>query len=102
MKLTPEEVKERIVTNFPKLGTEYAGIAEDAIAIKTLGFDQDDMDVYNWGRSVGWDHQKSVDYTIRVSPNFNNRPAKSGYQSVGDQIGQGYRKKKGGSGWWGR
>ena len=68
MKLTPEEVKERIVTNFPKLGTEYVGLAEDAIELRTLGFDKEQMDVYNWGRSVGWDHQKSVDYTIRVSP----------------------------------
>ena len=68
MKLTPEEVKERIVTNFPKLGTEYVGLAEDAIELRTLGFDKEQMDVYNWGRSVGWDHRKSVDYTIRVSP----------------------------------
>ena len=68
MKLTPEEVKERIVTNFPKLGTEFAGLAEDAIKIRNLGFDDDQMAVYNWGRSVGWDHRKSVDYTIRVSP----------------------------------
>ena len=68
MKLTPEEVKARIVTNFPKLGTEYAGLAEDAIELRNLGFDKEQMDVYNWGRSVGWDHRKSVDYTIRVSP----------------------------------
>ena len=94
MKLTPEEVKARIVTNFPKLGTEFAGKAEEAIEIRRLGFDSDDVDVYNWGRSVGWDHKKSIDYTIRVSPNFNTRPAKTGYPSVGDLIGQGYRKKK--------
>ena len=68
MKLTPEEVKARIVTNFPKLGTEYAGIAEDAIELRKLAFDDDQMEVYKWGRSVGWDHRKSVDYTIRVSP----------------------------------
>ncbi len=68
MKLTPEEVKARIVTNFPKLGTEFAGLAEDAIKIRNLGFDDDQMSVYNWGRSVGWDHKKAVDYTIRVSP----------------------------------
>jgi len=30
--------------------------------------DDDQMEVYKWGRSVGWDHRKSVDYTIRVSP----------------------------------
>ena len=94
MKLTPEEVKARIVTNFPKLGTEFAGLAEDAIKIRNSGFNDDQMAVYNWGRSVGWDHKKAVDYTIRVSPDLNNRPAKMGYPSVGDLIGQGYRKKK--------